>query len=452
MEKQLDFNKMGERYLYIETFGCQMNEDDSDRIISILKELNYAKTDNLEKADIIILNTCSIREKAEQKVYSSLGRFKRLKKNKKELLIAVGGCVAKQEGEKLLKRVPYLDIVFGPHNIYRLPDLIEYRKRSKKGICETSFLEDDKVQELFYRKKRCSSVKAYVTIMQGCSNYCSYCVVPYTRGRMVSRRSKDILNEIRSLAKDGVNEVTLLGQNVNSYGKDLDNEMDFVNLIKEINEIEGISRIRFTTSHPKDLNEELISLFDGSIKKLCRHIHLPVQSGSNNILKRMNRGYTRDEYLKKINLLREVSPEIAITTDIIVGFPGESERDFEDTMNLLKEVNYDGIFSFCYSKRPNTVASLYNDQLSPEIKYNRLYRLQELQKKITLKKNSEFKGRVVEVLAEGISKRDPNMLTGRSEDNRVVNFKGDINSIGKIHRVKINDFSMNSLRGEVIIN
>ena len=452
MKKQVNCSSMEERYLYIETFGCQMNEDDSDRIITLLEDLNYKKTEDVEKADLIILNTCSIREKAEQKVYSSLGRFKRLKRKKKGLIIGVGGCVAKQEGENLLRRAPHLDLVFGPHNIYKLPDLIEEHIKTGKRICETSFLEEEESQKLFYKKKRADSVKAYVTIMQGCSNYCSYCIVPYTRGRMTSRRSEDILNEIRELAKKGVKEVTLLGQNVNSYGKDLADEMNFATLVREIDKIEGIYRIRFTTSHPKDLDEDIIELFDGSVKSLCKHIHLPVQSGSNNVLKMMNRGYTREEYLEKICKLRELSPEIAITTDIIVGFPGETEEDFEDTMNLLREVKYDGIFSFCYSRRPGTPASSYPDQIPDQIKYDRLYKLQELQKEITLHKNSMLVGKVVEVLVEGVSKRDPDWMTGRGEDNRVVNFKGDKESIGRIERVKITDFSMNSLKGELVKN
>lgn len=438
-----------EKRLFLTTFGCQMNEKDSERIAGLLKGLDYKLTDRPEKADLILINTCSIREKAEYKLYSTLGRYKRLKQ-KRGTIIGVGGCVAQQEGERLLQRIPYLDLVFGTHNIHRLPEMIKEIEEKKTRVCRTEFYNKLEPDESFtYTIDEESRVKAYVSIMRGCDNFCSYCIVPYVRGRELSRRSEAILREIRDLAEKGVKEVTLLGQNVNSYGKNLRDEISFPELIRRIGEIDGIERIRFTTSHPKDLSEELIYTF-AEVEKLCNHIHLPVQSGSNRILKLMKRRYTREEYLRKVERLREVVPDIAITTDCIVGFPTEREEDFEETLSLLREVEFDSLFSFKFSPRPMTEAARMDGQIPEDVKLRRLKILQDLQKAITIKKNKALEGRVVKVLVEGESKRNPAEITGRTTCNRIVNLPGSKDLIGKIVDVRIEESFTNSLRGRRI--
>ncbi|MFH1626325.1 MAG: tRNA (N6-isopentenyl adenosine(37)-C2)-methylthiotransferase MiaB [Pseudomonadota bacterium] len=439
---------MRQKAVLIETFGCQMNEHDSEKIRRILGDHDYGSTDNVNKADMILLNTCSIREKAEHKVYSSLGRLKKLKDRNPELIIGVGGCVAQQEGERLLQRVPHLNIVFGTHNIHRLPELISEVERTGKRISETTMY--DSVPSL----SACpiaseGQMKSFVTIMQGCDNYCSYCIVPYVRGREMSRPSREILGEIRRLSEGGTREVTLLGQNVNSYGKGLEREMTFPELLCSINKIDGIERIRFTTSHPKDLSGELISCF-GKLDKLCEHIHLPVQSGSNSVLKAMNRGYTAEEHLTKVEELRKVCPDIAITSDIIVGFPGETEEDFEETLELMGIVQFDGLFSFKYSDRTETKASNLRDKIDEEIKGKRLTILQAYQKLCTLAKNRALEGKDEKILVEGQSKTNAARLTGRTRSNKVVNFEGSFDLIGSTVPVRIRRAFLNSLEGEVV--
>ncbi len=433
--------------LYLTTFGCQMNEKDSERIVGLLKGLNYRLTDSADKADLILINTCSVREKAEYKLYSTLGRYKRLKEQR-GTIIGVGGCVAQQEGERLLQRIPYLDLVFGTHNIHKLPELVREIEEKRLRICKTEFYTELEPDESFAIDEG-NKVKAYVSIMRGCDNFCSYCIVPYVRGREMSRRSDAILDEIRRLAEKGVKEVTLLGQNVNSYGKNLEGEISFPEFLRRIGTIDGIERIRFTTSHPKDLSDELIYTFL-EVDKLCNHIHLPVQSGSNRILKAMKRRYTREDYLRKVEKLKKVVPGIAISTDCIVGFPGEREEDFEDTLSLLKEVEFDSIFSFKFSPRPMTEASKMGDQVPEEVKLRRLQVLQDLQKGITLKKNRALEGRVLKVLVEGKSKKDDRELTGRTECNRVVNFPAPEDLIGRIVEVRIEKAFANSLKGSII--
>lgn len=435
--------------VYIQTFGCQMNEHDSEIMLSFLEDLGYYPVDSFEDADLIIVNTCSIREKAEFKVYSTLGRFKELKEKKGNIIIGVAGCVAQQEGEQILKKAPFVDLVLGPDSIYRLHEIIpEVEKEKKKKIDIQLHSPEEKMVSL-KKIRPSSSVKSYVTIMQGCDNYCTYCIVPYVRGSERSRPSSEIIEEVKRLASLGIKEIILLGQNVNSYGKKIMGEMDFPELLYHLDKIDGIERIRFTTSHPKDMSDELINCF-GSLKKLCEHLHLPVQSGSNKILQLMGRGYTREHYLELVEKLRNVCPSLSITTDVIVGFPGENDRDFEDTLNLLREVEFDSIFSFKFSPRPGTVAASLPNQVSEQIKSERLIELQSIQREITLKKNIYYEGRTEEILVEGRSKRGSGMLQGRTRTNRVVNFYGGEDLVGKLVCVRIKKAYQNSLFGELV--
>jgi len=433
--------------IYLETFGCQMNEHDSEKILEILSPLGYRRTVHVHEADLILINTCTVREKPEHKVYSTLGRLRRLKQNKRGLVIGVGGCLAQQEGARLLERVPHLDLVFGPHNLSMLPSLLEDVRKRGSRRCETGFRECASSMEVVPLLE--VKVRAYVTIMEGCNNFCSYCIVPMVRGPERSRSMAGILNEVGILAGKGVKEVILLGQNVNSYGKGLKEEASFPALLREIDRIGGIERIRFTTSHPKDLSPELVRCFQ-DLPKLCEHIHLPFQSGSDRILKRMNRSYTREDYLEKVERLREVCPTIAITADALVGFPGESDRDFADTMDLIRRVQFDGLFSFRYSRRRGTAAADYPDQVPEQIKRERLRILQEVQRAVTRRKNQEAEGRVEMVLVEGRSHKDPGEMTGRTRSNRIVNFPAGTDLVGKEVPVRIEKGLANSLRGVLL--
>jgi tRNA-2-methylthio-N6-dimethylallyladenosine synthase len=406
-------------------------------------EQGYEEVSLPGEADLIVINTCTVRKKPEHKVYSLLGRFKKLKEKRPELKIVVMGCLAQQEGENLLERFPQVDMVLGPDRIDDFPGGLE-RITNGERVCMIGFKEDPSQRVLLPPSR---SVRAYVNIMQGCDNFCSYCIVPYVRGPEKSRPSQEILKEIRLLAKEGVKEVILLGQNVNAYGKKSPGECSFVELLRKIAEIPGIERIRFTTSHPKDLGEDLILAFK-EIPQLCEHIHLPFQAGSNKILKMMRRGYTREEYLQKIERLREVVPEIAITADVIVGFPGEEEEDFEETLDLVRQVRFDGLFSFKYSPRKGTLASKWPDDVPEEVKARRLEELQSLQRKITLEKHEALEGQVLEVLVEGCGDRQ-GQLKGRSRCNQVVIFQGPIGLIGKTVWVKIKEGLPNCLRGEL---
>ena len=440
-----------ERYLFVETQGCQMNDSDSEKIAGLLAGYNYRPTADKEKADLIILNTCSVRNKAEHKVYSYLGTLRPYKEKKPELIIGVGGCVAQQKGDSLLKRVPYLDIVFGTHNIHKLPELIDNARVRNERASETRFYEGEPeifLDPVLARPADLGTGKAtgLVTIMLGCDNFCSYCIVPYVRGREISRPSADIIREIEGLVEAGVKEVTLIGQNVNSYEGGDGEDTDFPALLAEVNRIDGLKRVRFMTSHPKDLSESLIDSFC-SLSKLCEHTHLPVQSGSDRVLERMNRGYSRDTYLNKVHALREKSPDMAITSDIIVGFPGEIDADFDDTMDMIERVRYDALFAFKYSPRPETRAAGMTDQVPEDIKDRRLSNLFDKQREISLEKNREYEGRVVEVLVEG---RDPERLSGKTRTFKTVYVKGDEKLIGETLMVRITKGSANSLTGEII--
>ncbi len=437
------------RRVFLETFGCQMNDNDSERILGLLSSIDYSRTDAPGEADLIILNTCSIRDKAEQKVYSMLGRFKALKDENPGLIIAVSGCVAQQQGEALLKRVPYLDLVFGPHNIHRLKELIGEVIERKAGVVATAQSEIIEENEYGQALRPADGVKAFVSIMRGCNNFCAYCIVPYTRGREVSRRSADILEEVKVLAGSGVVEVTMLGQNVNSYDG---GGLSFAGLIDMVARVDGIKRVRFVTSHPKDISRELIGMF-GTEPKLCLHIHLPVQSGSDAVLKNMGRVYTREQYLEKVELIQGLYPDMSFTSDIIVGFPGESEEDFLQTMSLIERVRFDNLFSFMYSPRPNTRASTFGGQVPLEVKSKRLKLLQDAQSSISAARNAALVGRTMEVLVEGPSRADKDELAGRTPCNKTVNFPAPAGAgalAGSLVRLSITRALSNSLRGEYI--
>lgn len=427
-----------------------MNDRDSLRISAILKRMGLKPVSEPELADVIIVNTCSIREKSEHKVYSALGRYRRLK-TKKRLILGVAGCVAQQVGEKFFEKVPGIDMVIGTHNIHKIGELI--KTVQKQRVCATEFFDTDAEKRFFAPlSDDFDSVTAFVTIMEGCDNFCSYCVVPYLRGRELSRPVDDILKEIKTLVDSGVREVTLLGQNVNSYKGEFDGRrVNFKDLLNSISEIDGLLRIRFTSSHPKDLTDDIIELFARN-NKICKHIHLPVQSGSTRILKRMNRRYTREDYLTLVSKLRTACPEIAITTDIIVGFPGETEEDFEETMSLLEEVRFDGTFSFRFSPRPLTPSAKMPDQVPHEVKTSRLLRLQEFQKKVCYEKNMNLIGTTQEILVEGESAEGNGQLMGRTTTNRIVNFYGDINTRGRLIKVRIIDATPNTLKGDVRVD
>jgi tRNA-2-methylthio-N6-dimethylallyladenosine synthase len=437
------------KYVYLQTFGCQMNVHDSEKMVSILAEHGYKFTEDFHRADIILLNTCSVRAKPEQKVYSALGRVVKLKEKNCHLIIGVGGCVAQQEGQRLLDRVGDLDLVFGTHNLHRLPELIDDVKTSGRRLSAVEFSDEARSLEIVSIPTGRHAVKSYVTIMRGCNNFCSFCIVPYVRGREKSRPGENILEEIRVLSQRGVREITLLGQNVNSYGKDIPGGWSFSQLLNHINEIEEIWRIRFTTSHPKDISKELTRAF-GKLDKLCKHIHLPFQSGSDRVLKRMNRGYTRRQYMETCEQLKEVCPDVGITADVIVGFPGEGEGDFHQTLTLIQRVQFENLFSFKYSPRDGTQAARFSDQIDEDTKSRRLRALQELQKEITLSKNRALEGSCEEVLVEGISKGSREEMTGRTSSNKVVNFKGSAALIGQLVEVRIEKGCANSLRGKLI--
>lgn len=437
--------------LYLQTYGCQMNQYDSDRIMRAMGRMDYTPTDQIEEADLILLNTCSVRDKAEQKVYSALGRMRELKAKKKELIIGVGGCVAQQEGEGLLRRIPHLDLVFGTHNIHRLGQMVEEVRSLRNRPVETAFYRDPFYMEEPERTSQVSASKAFITIMEGCDKVCSFCIVPYVRGREISRSSEKILKEVRQLARQGVQEVMLLGQNVNSYGKGPPGELTFPQLLHRINEINGVERIRFTTSHPQDLSAELIEAY-AHLEKLCEQLHLPVQSGSDSVLKRMRRGYTRGEYLGRIECLQDRCPEVALSTDIMVGFPGETEEEFEQTLEILRAVEYDEIFAFMFSPRPQTVAGkIYSDDVPEGIKKERLERVLNLQREISLRKNRAKIGCVEEILVEGPSKLRPGQIMGRTRTSRIVNVMGPENLIGIMAQVRITGAFANSLLGELLM-
>lgn len=429
---------------YIETFGCQMNEHDTEKMTHLLSIAGYEHIDLIQEADIVIVNTCCVREKAEQKFYSLMGRLRTMKARKR-MILGVTGCIAQMEKNAISDRLPFIDFSLGPSNIHKVQEAIDHASKKTRFL---DFSENGYSDSLFVKPETMNGgIKRFITIMKGCNNFCSYCIVPYVRGREVSRDSNGILKEINELAKKGIKDVTLLGQNVNSYNIGTDG-ISFPELLTEINRIQGIERIRFVTSHPKDLSDELVDCF-GKLEKLCEQIHLPFQAGSDKILKLMNRGYTTDQYREKILRLRNRHHNIAITGDCIVGFPGEDEENFGETMQLIKDIEFDGIFSFAYSPRKYTVASTLPDEVPREIALQRLKHLQETQKVITLKKNRAMEGSIAEVLVEGLSKNSSKDLTGRTRTNKIVNFSGNEEMVGKMVHVKIVKGYANSLKGEI---
>ena len=434
---------------YIETWGCQMNEEDSEKLSGMLKSIGYSKTDNLKEAGIIIYNTCCVRENAENKVFGNLGELKHLKKENPDLIIAICGCMMQQEGmaDKILKKFPHVNIIFGTHNAFKFPEYLNRVKTEGVQVKEIFNKETEIVEGIPVDRE--SSVKAFVTIMYGCNNFCTYCVVPYVRGRERSRKSEDIINEIKNLVSKGYKENTLLGQNVNSYGKGLEEDIDFAKLLRKVNEVEGLERVRFMSSHPKDLTKDVI-LAIKECDKICEQVHLPVQSGSNRILKKMNRNYTKESYLELIDLIKKEIPDVTLTTDIIVGFPGETEEDFLDTLDLVNKVEYDSAFTFIYSRRNNTPADMMLNQVLDEDKHHRFDRLVKAVNDSVIKKNKAYEDRVVEVLVEGPSKNDESKFTGRTRNGKLVNFSGDNVKIGELVNVKILRAQPFSLIGEVL--
>ncbi len=438
--------------LFIQTHGCQMNEYDSARMADVLAASDGLElTTKAEDADVILVNTCSIREKAQEKVFSQLGRWKSLKQGGKPVLIGVGGCVASQEGAAIIKRAPYVDLVFGPQTLHRLPELIRARRDSGQPQVDISFPEIEKFDRL--PEPRAEGSSAFVSIMEGCSKYCSFCVVPYTRGEEVSRPFEDVLVEVAQLAAQGVREVNLLGQNVNAYrGPYGDNEIaDLGLLIRAITQIDGIDRIRFTTSHPLEFSDSLIEAYR-DVPELANYLHLPVQSGSDRILAAMKRGYTALEFKQKIRKLRAVRPDISISSDFIVGFPGETDSDFEKTMKLIEDVGFDQSFSFIYSRRPGTPAADLEDDTSNAEKHARLSRLQSHINAHSADISRAMVGSVQRVLVEGPSKKDANELTGKTENMRSVNFPGPPRMVGQFADVTITEAMSNSLRGRVVLD
>ena len=436
--------------LHIKTWGCQMNEYDSSKMADLLLNTHGLElTEEAEEADVLLLNTCSIREKAQEKVFHQLGRWKNLKKNKPNLVIGVGGCVASQEGAHIRERAPYVDIVFGPQTLHRLPEMINQIRGGKSSVVDVSFPEIEKFDRL--PEPRAEGPTAFVSIMEGCNKYCSFCVVPYTRGEEVSRPVDDILFEIAQLAAQGVREVNLLGQNVNAYrGPTFDGEIcSFAELLRLVAAIDGIDRLRFTTSHPIEFTDDIIDVYRDT-PELVSFLHLPVQSGSDRILTMMKRNHTALEYKSIIRKLRKVRPDIQISSDFIVGFPGETDQDFEDTMNLIAQVNFDMSFSFIYSARPGTPAADMPDDVTEEEKKQRLYLLQERINQQAAQFSRRMLGTEQRVLVEGPSKKNIMELTGRTETNRIVNFKGTPDMIGKFVDIKITDVWTNSLRGDVV--
>lgn len=447
MKKRI-INHDDNKTFFTVTYGCQMNEEDSEKMSGMLKSMGYEKTENRDEASIIIFNTCCVRENAENRVYGNLGELKKVKKKNPNLVIGICGCMMQQEGmaDKILKTFPYVDIIFGTHNAYKFPEYLNRVKTEGVQVKEILDKETKIVEGIPIDRE--SSIKAFVTIMYGCNNFCTYCVVPYVRGRERSRKSEDILNEIKDLVSKGYKEVTLLGQNVNSYGKGLEEDINFAKLLRKVNEIEGLERIRFMSSHPKDLTEEVIMAVK-ECDKVCEQIHLPVQSGSDTMLKAMNRHYTKEKYLSLINKIKEEIPECSITTDIIVGFPGESEEDIQNTIDLVKEVKYDSAFTFIYSRRNHTPADKMENQIPEDIKHERFNRLVEAVNENVIKGNKFYEGKTVEVLVEGTSKNDETKLMGRTRNGRLVNFSGDTSLIGKLINVKIYRAQPFSLLGEI---
>ena len=491
-EKTKTTHKMEHPKAYIKTYGCQMNEYDSEMMAGLLKDSGYYLTNNPEEADVILLNTCYVREKVKHKVYSKLGELRKLKEKKPGLILGVCGCLVQKEPDQTLRQAPYLDFILGTSNFFELPQVLRELSRNNRGgvredgalTCACSHadrkqhytlnatrytlkkaagpsmahtkrrhtqiirVEENRALPENLPKLRKRKFTAFVPVMRGCDNFCSYCNVPYVRGREKSRKPENVLKEIKELSHQGYKEVTLLGQNVNSYGKGLEKKIDFADLLGLVNQIGGtLRRIRFITSHPKDLSDKLIKRM-AELDKVCEHLHLPIQSGSNKILSRMNRGYTREKYKGIVDKVRQAIPGISLTTDIIVGFPGEAEEDFRDTLDLVKEIGFDGAFTFCYSSLAGTKAAEFKERVPPQISKERLRKLIQVQQGITLEKNNSLIGKNLEVLVEGVSKKSPYELEGRTRSNKIVIFKGKKDLIGEFALLRITEAGCWALRGK----
>ena len=436
------------RLALTETYGCQQNENDTERIRGMLSEAGFDFTDDPEKADVVIYNTCAVRENAEQKVFGRLGILKHIKEQRRNMLIGICGCMVQQEHitEKIRKMHPQVDLIFGTHALYKMPQLLYEAMHRKKTVVDIEDSAGAIAEDIPILRD--TKEKAWVSVMYGCNNFCSYCIVPYVRGRERSREPEAVLSEVRKLVEGGCTEISLLGQNVNSYGKDLERDVDFSDLMRMVNDIEGVRRIRFMTSHPKDLSDKLIQTIR-DCDKVCNQLHLPFQAGSDRVLKEMNRKYTKAQYLEKIEKVKREIPDISLSTDVIVGFPTETNEDFEETLDVLRRVEFDNIFSFIYSKREGTPAAKLDFVLSDEEIHKNFNRLLEVQNEISKRKNDAYVGRIETVLVEGVSKNDENMLSGRCESSKIVNFRGDKSLIGKYVKVKITQSHTWSLNGSL---
>lgn len=436
------------RMAHTETYGCQQNENDTERIRGMLKEAGFEFTDDSEKADVVIYNTCAVRENAEQKVFGRLGILKHIKESRPDMIIGICGCMVQQEHmtEKIKKVHDHVDLIFGTHALYKMPELLYETIKSKNTVVDIAQSDGEIAEDIPILRE--NAQKAWVSIMYGCNNFCSYCIVPYVRGRERSRTPEAVISEVKELVENGCSEISLLGQNVNSYGKDLDIEVDFADLLFMINDIEGVERIRFMSSHPKDISDKLISAMR-DCDKVCKQLHLPFQAGSDKVLKQMNRNYTKEKYLNIIDKVKKEIPDIALSTDIIVGFPTETTEDFEETLDFLRKVEFDNIFSFIYSRREGTPAAKLDFVLSEQEIHANFNRLLEVQNEISKRKNEEYVGRIERVLVDGESKNDKNILSGRCASSKIVNFKGDKSLVGQYVNVKITEAHTWSLNGEL---
>ena len=437
------------KYYNIITYGCQMNEHDSERLAGMLEEMGYQHTEDYKNADIILLNTCIIRENAELKVYGKLGELKRYKRENPDLIIGIGGCMMQQDApvDEVYKKYRHVDLIFGTHNIHHLPDLIRKIEETRDRVVEVWDEEEGLIPDL--PSQRESEYSAWISIIQGCDNFCTYCIVPYVRGRERSRSIASIVNEAERLVEDGVKEITLLGQNVNSFGNDLDKDITFPKLLEELNKVEKLKRIRFMTSHPRDFSDALLDKIK-NLNKVANHIHLPVQSGSNKVLKEMNRGYTREYYIDRVKNIQEEIPGASVSTDFIVGFPGESEEDFQKTIDLVKELKFDMAYTFIYSPRSGTPAARRDDQIDDDVKKERLNRLMELQNKISYDKNQKLIGTTQEILVTGPSNNDPEVYEGRTSTNKICFIDKREDLVGEIVKIKVESAKSWTLDGKII--
>lgn len=448
LDEALARKEPGKKGVWIQTLGCQMNEHDTERMLGMLQQIGYSRVATPIEADLILYNTCSVRENPERKVYGQVHMLRQLKERNPNLIIGICGCMTQQKAEleRMRQELEHVDLIFGTHNIHRLPELLNKVQVTGERVIEVWHDEGDVVEGLPVQRE--GALKAYVTIIYGCNEFCTYCIVPYVRGKERSRSPEQIVAEVRELAAQGYKEVMLLGQNVNAYGNDLDRDIDFADLLYLVNEVDGIERIRFTSPHPKHFTDRVIRAM-AECEKVCPHVHMPAQSGSDRVLKRMGRRYTRAQYIDLVQRMRDAIPDIAITSDFIVGFPGETEEDFQDTVSLVKEVEFDSSFMFIYSPRIGTPATRLKDQVPEEVQRDRIHRLIAVQSEVSLKKNQEWVGRTVDVLVEGKSHKDPDRLSGRAPSNKLVVFQGDPSLIGQTVRVRVTEAQTWSLTGEI---